>query len=188
MKTSVKIGFFFALIWIIITMILFYAGVSKETFNIGVLINVFLLLSAIATGLFLTKKEHKYEKGIFIEDFKFAAQSGIIYAISIAAFVFLYHSKIDPSIREALINGQIEAIHKQVPNSDVYEEMKQDDPTWKDKSYDDYVENMEDQARSMISPTSVFVAHLMGLTFFALFFSFFVTVVMRYVILRNMRQ
>lgn len=188
MKTSVKFGFFFALIWIIITMILFYAGVSKETFNIGILINVFLLLCAISIGLYMTKREHKFEKGIFIEDFKFAAQSGIVYAISIAAFVFLYHSKIDTSIREALISGQVEAIHKQVPNSDVYEDLKKEDPTWKDKSYDDYVENMEDQARSMISPTSVFVAHLMGLTFFALFFSFFVTFVMRNVILRNLNQ
>ena len=185
MKVAIKTGFFFALIWIIITMVMYYAGFSKEGFTIGVLINIFVLMAAIATGLLLTKKKHKFEKGIFLEDFKTSVQSAIIYAVSVSAFIFLYHSKIDTSIRDSLITAQIEAIHKQVPDSERYAELQVNDPTWKHKSYDDYIENMEDQARSMISATSVFVAHLMGLTFFGLFFSFFVTIILRNVILRN---
>lgn len=188
MKTSVKFGLLFALIWIILTMILFFAGVSKESFTIGVLINLFLLLTASAVGLFMVKREKNFEEGFFIEDFKISVQSALIYGITVSAFVFLYHSKIDPSIRQSLIDNQIEAIHKQVPNSERYAELQEGDPTWKNKSYDDYIENMEDQARSMISATSAFVAHLMGLTFFGLFFAFGSTFIIRNIFIRHLRQ
>jgi len=185
MKTSVKIGFFFALIWIIINMVMFYAGISKEGFKVAVLINIFLLMSSIAAGLYLSKKEKDFEVGIFMEDFKTSMQSGIIYALTIACFVYLYHEKIDTSIKDELIANRIESIHASVPNSEVYAELQANDVTWKNKSYDDYIENQEDQARSMISSSSVFVAHLMGLTFFTFFFSFFITLIMRKVVLRG---
>jgi hypothetical protein len=185
MKTSVKTGLFFALIWIILSLIFFLAGISKATFNIGILINIFLLMAAVASGLYLTKKEGNFERGIFLSDFKTSMQSGIIYAITISSFVYLYHNNIDLSIRQDLIDAQIEAVHRSVPDSETYAEMQADDPTWKDKSYDDYIELMEDQANSMISSSSVFIAHLMGLTFFTFFFSFFVTMIMRLVVLRR---
>ncbi|MFT4602175.1 MAG: hypothetical protein ACI857_002361 [Arenicella sp.] len=188
MKTPVKFGFFFALIFIIITMIFYLAGISKEAFNVGIMINIFLLLCTLAVGLFMTKKEDGYQKGIFIQDFKSAMQSGIIYALTIAGFMFLYHAEIDPSIRQELINKQVEAIHNTVPDAETYATLQDGDPTWQDKSYDDYIENMEDQITSMISPTAVFVAHLMGLTFFALLFGFFVTLIMRKVVLRDQLQ
>ncbi|MEX1003213.1 MAG: DUF4199 domain-containing protein [Crocinitomicaceae bacterium] len=188
MKTSVKFGFGFALIWIIISMITFYAGLSKETFNLGILINLFLLMTAIAVGLFMTKKENNFEKGNFIRDFKTATQSGVIYAITIAAFVYVYHEMIDPSIRESLIQKRVEVLHEAVPDSEAFQKMKENDPTWKDKSYDDYIENQEDQFKSVFSSFSVFVAHLMGLTFFAMFFAFFVTFIMRKIVLRGSYQ
>ena len=184
MKTSVKTGLFFALIWIIMNMIFYLAGISGKAFNVGVFVNIFLLMTSISVGLFMTKKDKKFEKGIFLDDFKTAMQGGIIYTILIAGFIYLYHAKIDTSIREDLISLRLEAIHNSVPDSETYEKMQADDPTWKDKSYDDYIELMEDQARSMISPTSVFIAHLMGLTFFTFLFSFFVTLILRKVVLR----
>jgi hypothetical protein len=183
-KTSVKIGLFFALIWIIISLVLYLSGISRDAFKVGILLNIFLLMSSIAVGLFLSKKEKKFEKGTFLDDFKTAMQSGIIYALIISGFTYLYHSQIDVSIRQDLIDAQIEALHRNVPDSETFIELKDNDPTWRDKSYDDYIELMEDQAHSMISPTSVFIAHLMGLTFFTFFFSFFITLIIRKVVLR----
>lgn len=165
-------------------MIFYLAGISGKAFNVGVFINIFLLMTSISVGLFMTKKDKKFEKGIFLDDFKTAMQGGIIYTILIAGFIYLYHAKIDTSIREDLISLRLEAIHNSVPDNETYEKMQADDPTWKDKSYDDYIELMEDQARSMISPTSVFIAHLMGLTFFTFLFSFFVTLILRKIVLR----
>ena len=184
MKTSVKFGLAFALLWIIISMIIFYSGYSKETFNIGILINLFLLMTATAVGLFMTKKEQKFEKGNFIRDFKTATQSGVIYAIVVAGFVYLYHEVIDTSIRSALIEARIEALHTAVPDSETFKELQANDPTWRDKSYDDYIENQEDQFKSVFSSFSVFVAHLMGLTFFSLLFAFFSTLILRKIVLR----
>lgn len=187
MKTSVKYGLFFGLIWIILDMIIFYAGIAKEAFLPMILINLFFLMCAISVGLYLTKKERNWETGIFADDFKTAMQGGIIYAIVIAAFIYLYHAQIDTSIRDQLIDARIEALHKAVPNEQAFYEMQQEDPTWKGKSYDDYIENQEDQIAGVISPTSIFVMHLMGLSMLAFLYSFGASIILRKVVLKGLR-
>ena len=185
MKTSVRFGIIFALIWIIFNMVLYYAELSQTAFNLGILVNLFLLMAAIAVGLFISKKEQKFAKGNFIGDFKIALQSGIVYAILVSGFVYLYHEIIDPSIRESLVELRVKTLHEAVPDAETYVQLQEDDPTWRDKSYDDYIENQEDQFKSVFSSFSVFIAHLMGLTFFSMFFAFFVTLILRKIVLRH---
>ena len=151
-----------------------------------ILINLFFLMSAISVGLYLTKKERNWEKGIFADDFKIAMQGGIIYAVLIAAFIYLYHAQIDTSIRDSLIDARIEALHEAVPDAETYKELQAEDPTWQDKSYDDYIENQEDQIAGVISPTSIFVMHLMGLSMLAFLYSFGAAIIIRKVVLRGM--
>ncbi|MBD3638853.1 MAG: DUF4199 family protein [Crocinitomicaceae bacterium] len=187
MKTTVKYGLIFGLSWIIITMILFYADFSREAFLPLIMVNLFLLLMAIAGGLYMTKKEKNFEPGIFADDFKTAMQGGIIYAILISGFVYLYHWKIDTSIRDAIIQERITALHNAVPDSDTYEELQEDDPTWQDKSYDDYIENQEDQIKGVVSPVSIFIMHLAGLCMLTFFYAFGATFIIRKVVLKGIQ-
>jgi hypothetical protein len=187
MKTSVKYGFLFALLWIIINMVIFYGGISREAFLVLIMINLFFLLCAITIGLYMTKKERNWEVGVFLDDFKTSMQGGLVYAILIAGFIYLYHAKIDTSIRDGIINERIEVLHEAVPDSKTYKELQADDPTWRNKSFDDYIENQEDQIRSVVSPMSIFVMHLMGLSMLAFLYSFGSTIIVRKVVLRGMR-
>lgn len=168
-------------------MITYLAGGSQQAFVPLILLDIFVLMAAIAAGLYMSKRERGFEMGIFADDFKTSLQSGIIYAISIAGFIYLYHSKIDTSIRQNLIEERIEVLHEAVPDQATYAQLQENDPTWKNKSYDDYIENQEDQIRSVISPLSIFIMHLMGLSLFAFFYSFFVTLIMRKVVLKGVR-
>lgn len=187
MKTSVKYGIIFALAWIVISMILFYARLSGVAFLPMILLNLFMMLCAIATGLYLTKKERNWELGIFADDFKTAMQGGIVYAILIAAFVYLYHSTIDTSIVDVIVEERMEVLHEAVPDAETYKELQENDPTWKGKSYDDYIENQEDQIRSIVSPNAIFIMHLMGLSILAFFYSFGTAIIMRKVVLKGLR-
>ena len=185
MKTPVRIGFALALVWIIFNMILYYAGWSIPGFQIGILVNIFLLMVSVALGVYLKRKEENWEATPFLADFKSAMQAGAIYAITVCAFIYLYHEKIDPSIKNDLIAQRMVAIHENVSDKETYEKLQADDPAWQDKGYDDYIEIQEDITKSVISSSSVFLFHLLGLFFFGLFYSFFAALILRKVVLRN---
>ena len=184
MKVSVKIGLGVAVLWMLFALTMLWLGKSQEGFEIGIFINVFLLLCAVGTGLFLTRRKDGFAETSFLEDFKTCMQSGIIYAIFISLFVYAYHEYIDTSIREALHERTMAAVHKSVPDEETYQKLQKDDPTWKRKSFDDYLENQEDQSRALGSSKSVAIFHLAGLIFFCFFYSFFATLILRKVVLR----
>ncbi|UKN01654.1 DUF4199 family protein [Paracrocinitomix mangrovi] len=185
MKTSVKFGLIFAMVWIIINMVCFLTGISRDAFFILVLLNLFMLLSSISVGLFLTKKEKNWEKGIFPDDFKTAMQGGFVYAILISVFVFLYHWKIDNSIIDGLRADWVAAIHESIPNEEAFVEYQEKDPSWQDEDYDGYIEKQEDQVYGNISPRSIFFMHMLGLSMIAFIYSFGATVIMRRIVLRD---
>lgn len=185
MKTTVKAGIFFSLIWIIVVLAAFLAGYSVDFFLISELFSLLLLLGAIFTGLFLTKKENGYEKVNALDDFKLAMQSGLVYTILITGFVYVYHSYIDTSVKDQFVEQRIEQLHKMYPDEASYIELQKNDIKWKDKSFDDFIENQEDQTRSFIGSFFTSLVHLMVLFMFSLFYSFFVMIVIRKVILRH---
>lgn len=185
MKTSVKAAFSLSLVWIIINLIFFLLGYSKEAFGVGILLNLFCLLCSIALALFMTKKEKSFEKSFFLDDFKVALQGGIVYALTISAFLYIYHEYIDSSIKDALIENQMEALHKTYPDVASFEQLQEKDVQWKNKTFDDFIENQEDQFASVYTSFSVFAFHLAGLFIFSMFFAFFATIIVRKVILRH---
>ncbi len=185
MKRTVKVGFFVALLWIIFTLTAYNLGYSYACFVPGMFVNVFLLLCAIALGLFLHKKDSGFDRKPFPDDFKAAMQSGGIYVLMIACFVYLYHEVIDDSIKTRLASERLEALKTQVPDEAAYQKLQENDVTWEDKSYDTYIENQEDQIFYAYSSFTVFIFHLMGLMFFALFYAFFATLILRKIVLRQ---
>lgn len=184
MKTSIKVALGIALIWIIINLIVFLAGYSREFFTLGILFNIFLLLTSISLGLFLTKKEKNFAESIFLDDFKVAMQGGLIYTIIIAGFLYVYHEKIDTGIRQSLIGVKTKSLHDTYPDVESFKVLQETNPEWRDKNYDLYIEEQEDNIKGMYSSFSVFIFHMMALFIFSMFFSFFGTIIIRKVILR----
>ena len=171
MKTSVKVALSVALIWIILTLVVFLAGYAAPFFVFGILLNIFMLLVAISLGLFFTRKEKGFEETLFLDDFKTAMQSGIVYTLIISGFVYLYHEVIDSSIKDRLVEARLETIQEMVPDEATYLKLQENDPQWQEKSYDDYIENQELSIKGIISSFSVFIFHMMGLFIFSMFFS-----------------
>lgn len=185
MKTSVKAGLFFALIWMISILVAFLAGYSVDYFLISELFSLLLLLGAIFTGLYLTKKENDYERVPALEDFKIAMQSGLVYAILATVFVYVYHNNIDPSVKKSFQNQRIEMLHEQYPDEASFAELQTQTDTWDGKSFDDFIENQEHQIESFIGDFFTSFFHLLIYFMFSLFYSFFVMIVLRKIVLRH---
>lgn len=185
MKTTVKIGLGGALIWIILNLAVFLMGYSREFFTIGILINIFALICTIAVGIFLSRKEDGFVQTPFLKDFKEAMQAGLIYTVIVSGFIYVYHEKIDPSIRQNLINNYTVALHNDVPDEETFIKKYGTDEKWADSSYNDFIETQEDAFDSMFSSFSVFFFHLLGLFLFSFFYSFFAVLILRKVVLRR---
>ena len=166
-------------------MIFFFTGNSKLGYETSVFINLFLLLTAIATGVFLFKKAEGFAEKSFLEDIKMAMQGGVMFTILVSGFIYIYHSKIDSSVIDNKVQAYLDVINSNVPDEATYIELQKDDATWKDKTYMDYIENQEDQTRGFISAGSLALMNAIIGVLLTIFFSIFTTVILRKVVLRN---
>lgn len=185
MKPSIKIAFVCSIISIGFTLAFYYAGKSVQGYEAAPFINLFLLLTAISGGVFMFKKKENFLERSFLEDIKYAMQGGIMFTIFVSLFVFFYHSKMDTSIIDSKVTALLEMSDKNVPNEEVYKELQKNDKTWQDKTFMDYKENQEDQFRSMVSAEAFALVHVVVGMLLTLFFSIFVTLILRKVVLRQ---
>jgi len=185
MKPSIKIAIVCSIISIGITLVFFFAGKFQQGYEAGPFVNLFLLLTSIAGGVFIVKKKENFIDRSFLEDIKFAMQGGIMFTIFVSLFVYYYHSKLDTSIIDAKVAALMENSDKNVPDEATYKVLQKGDKTWQDKTFMDYKENQEDQFRSMVSAEAFALVHVLVGMLLTLFFSVFVTLILRKVVLRQ---
>jgi len=185
MKPSIKIAFVCSIISIGATLAFFYAGKFQQGYQASPFINLFLLLTAISGGVFMYKKNENFAERSFLEDIKQSMQGGIMFTIFVSLFVYYYHSKMDTSIIDSKVEALMEMSDKNVPDVATYKELQKEDRTWQDKTFMDYKENQEDQFRSMVSAEAFALVHVVVGMILTLFFSIFVTLILRKVVLRQ---
>jgi len=185
MKPSVKIAIVCSAISIGITLAFFYAGKFQQGYEVGPFVKLFLLLASISGGVFVVKKKENFIDRSFLEDLKYAMQGGIIFTLFVSLFVYYYNLKMDTSIIDAKVALRMENSDKNVPDEATYKLLQKDDRTWQDKTYMDYKENQEDQYRGFISAKAFALVHVVVGMILTLFFSIFVTIILRKVVLRQ---
>jgi len=188
MKPSVKVALICSVIAIGTMLGFYYSGNSEFGVRVEPFISLFLLLTSIAGGVFMFKQSENFLERSFLEDIKMALQGGIMFTILVSGFVYIYHTKIDASIIDTKVEAFIANVKKAVPDEKTYFELQlkyPEDKTWQDKTYLDYMENQEDSARGFISPWSFSIMHTIVGLLLTVFFSIFVTLILRKVVLRQ---
>jgi len=185
MKPSIKIAIVCSIISIGFTLAFFFAGKFQQGYEAGPFVNLFLLLASIAGGVFVVKKKENFIDRSFLEDFKYAMQGGIVFTILVSLFVYYYNLKMDTSIIDKKIAQRMENSDKNVPDEATYILLQKNDPTWQDKTFMDYKENQEDKFRGFISARAYALVHIVVGMLLTLFFSIFVTLILRKVVLRQ---
>lgn len=185
MKIPVRVAFVCTLVSILITLTFFYLEKSEWWFNKGAMINMFLLLTSLSVGVFLTKKKEGYIERAFLEDLKVTMQGGIMFTVLISFFTYFYYSKIEVSLLEKFRVEKQEAKLALVPNEEAYLEMQKENIIYKDKTYMDFLENEEDKGNYSMNPTLIALIHTVVGMILTLFFSIFATIILRKIVLRS---
>ncbi len=185
MKIPVRIALICFLVSIVITLGFYYGGKPIIAAELNGFWNIFLLLSAIAIGLFTVRQKEGFVENSFIDDFKISMQGGAVFVLLLALFTYLYHTRIDTEYVEGRLIERLDANIQNVPDEATYLKLQKEDPTWADKSYLDYIENQEDQATPILSAKSLAIGYLAFGLVMALFFSIFTTLIFRKVVLRG---
>jgi hypothetical protein len=185
MKVSVKVALISALIGISISMLLYILHLPELGYEVSSFVNMFLLMVSVSLGLYLFKSKTGFEKCHYLEDTKVAMQGGLVFTIIMSAFIYIYHSKIDPSIVNSKRAQRIELLNDLIPNEQAYKKLQEQDVTWREKSYLDYKENQMDQINFFISAKFYAMVNLVVGLILTLFFAIFSVIILNKVVLKD---
>ena len=184
MKPSVKVALICSVISIGIMLGFYCQGKSELWFNKGALINLFLLVSSISVGVFLTRKKSNFNDTIFLDDFKVSMQGGIVFTLVISMFTYFYYSKIETNLLPNFRTEKMAEKKKLIPDEAAFLEMRKENVFYKDKTYMDFLENEEDKGVLSMNTMIITIFHSFLGLLLTVFFSIFVTIILRKVVLR----
>ncbi len=156
MSAVLKYALLFSALWIIVRLTTFL-GSFGEVYGYVLLINPLFLLLAVTFGLRASKSQSK-EASSFLRDVKTGMKAGVLYALIVALFTFLYHRSIDPDFFEDRKEKVIVSLKKEIEHR---EKLKEEEKEVPPGTID--IEQTRQSLNTMSSPFSVMTLTLLGL-------------------------
>lgn len=187
MRITVLLGIICAVVWIAIKMVFFYTQPVGYDIVPLVLINLLLLITAIAVGLFLQKMRDTEESN-GLRDIKNGMTAGVPYAVIVSVFIYFYYEKIDPEFYEHRIAEEIYEIDQQLNDPKKFAEIKESNPDYEVLSKEEIRQQAIEGAEGAFSPKSALPLSLLGLILMSALNSIFITIIYRRVVFRPRKQ
>jgi hypothetical protein len=187
MKITVKIGALFALGWVLVKMIFHVVGISESSIVPTIFINMFLLLSSIAVGLYLHKKQEGFKEGNALSDIKSCMTVGFPYTVLVVIFIYFYYSSIHPDFVNHMIAEKLNAYKIGLENPHELKLIRASNEAFEVMTKEDIYKEMEKSTRSTISAFSITTISMLGMILLSTVYSILVTVIYRKVLLRGVR-
>ena len=185
MKKTIKIGLLFAVVWMLIKLAFHATLPTESSLKVSVFINILLLLTAIAVGLFYHKKEEGFTEGNTLSDIKAAMTSGIPYTILVSIFIYLYYNNINPDFNKLQISAAKKTIELALNNPMELAKIKTQNEAFevmtKEKMYKELVKG----PKNFYKASSTALISLLSLIMLSTVYSILVTVVYRKVLVRK---
>jgi len=186
MRVTLKVGASFALLWIAAKMITYFLGMGIDWYNTSALLNNFLLLSAIAFGLYLHKRKQGFVSSSFLDDVKEAATSGLIYTMLVAGFSYFYLAKIDSSYLDYRIDERMTMVEQELSEPDKMKEYRISYPEAELKSDAQILLDIRQTTEGVLNPGVQFIMLLMGFLVLSFLYALLVAVFVRKILLRGL--
>jgi|688.fasta_scaffold613344_2 hypothetical protein len=183
MKTGLLIGTFASLLWFCTKLAFFGAGLSTDSVNGFVFLNMFLATFAVAFGLYLIKKKG-LESNILM-DIKNAMVPGVSYAVLTSIFIFLYYGKIDKSYNERQLSNEYAKIDRFLSDSDSIKKIKMDNPQYMAYSKEQLFSEIKKSPEMFFSAEFTMTISLLALMVYVTLNSVLIAVIYRRFIFRN---
>ncbi len=187
MRITVKVGFFFAIGWMLVKMIFHFAGISTSSIVPTIFINMFLLLSSISVGLYMHKQREGFAQGNALSDIKSCMTVGIPYTILVVIFIYIYYSYINPDFVNHMISEKLTAYKVGLTNPEELKLIRASNEAFEVMTKEDIYKEMEKSTRSTISPFSITTISLLGMILLSTVYSLLVTVIFRKILMRGLK-
>lgn len=184
MRVTVITGVICAAIWILVKMIFFYTQPVGYDITPLVLLNLFLLISAISIGLYLQKMRDTEESN-GLRDIKNGMTAGIPYGVIVSVFLFFYYSQIDPEYNAHQIAEKEYALMTELNNPSELQRIRGENPDFEVMSKEEIHEKVMEGMRSTYNAKSVLTLSLLGMIVMSALNSIFVTIIYRKVVFRR---
>ncbi len=187
MRITVKVGFLFAIGWMLVKMTFHFAGISATSIVPTIFINMFLLLSSISVGLYMHKKREGFSQGNALSDIKSCMTVGIPYSVLVVIFVYVYYNYINPDFVNHMIAEKLNAYKIGLANPEELKLIRASNEAFEVMTKEDIFKEMEKSTRSTISPFSITTISLLGMILLSTVYSILATVIFRKVLMRGLR-
>jgi len=187
MKTTVRTGLVFALVWILFKMILLWTGAFRYDIVPPVLFNMLCLLLAISVGLYLHKRQEG-TKGSALTDIKNGLSAGMPYAIIVSVFIYLYYDKIDPEFNGHQIAEAHQGIMEMLDDPESLEKLREDNAEFEVKTKKEIFESLKQGPANFYNAGSTMTLSLLSMLILGTLNSIFVTVIYRKVVFRDVQK
>lgn len=184
MRITIKVALLFAGIWIGIKLLFFVTNAVGSSLVAPTLLNIFCLLVAITSGLYLQKRRDKEETNTMI-DLKNAMTSGVLYSVIVSGFIYLYYTRIDPEFIEHQIAEREVEIHQLIQDKNKLAKFKKDYPDAEVMTDKQIEKRLLDSNRQGASAGFTSTLATLALLILSAFYSIMITIIMRKVVFRN---
>lgn len=164
MSGPVRTGLIFAGVYAIVKMVFFALGLQYDYFDLLIVINILCVVLSVYLTLRSTPIQQN-DTGVptFLFDLKRTMQAAATYAILVAFFLYVYYSFIDSAYVEMRYEQSM-ALAREATASAEFELPP-------NMTTEQYLENMERQARNFVSPFTTSTVTLIGILITGLLYS-----------------
>ncbi|MEJ6588943.1 MAG: DUF4199 domain-containing protein [Crocinitomicaceae bacterium] len=179
MKTPIKIGVGFALLWIILKLSAFSFNVFLTDLKPFVFANMLFVTLAISIALYAKKRQQPGSN--LLEDVKTAMIPGVLYAVIVSSFIYFYYQSIYPEFN----SSKITEIELRMNDEVAVADFRKSNPGMENSSSDEIREKVMDSMNNYYSAQFTMTVSLLGLLLYATLNSLVLSLIFRRVIFRN---
>ena len=186
-KFALRFGLICAALWILLKILVFFAGKSIDLFDFTVMANNFFLLGSVSLTIFMIKKSEKFRDVPQLDDIKAGIFGGIIYTTTVVLFSYIYNSNIDSSILEYKIEQRVAQVQKAIASDADFEKFKQANSEASKFTREQIIERERESTANFLNPKVSALLLMMFFTLLTIIYAFFITLVIRKIYLKGLR-
>ena len=175
-----KIGLISALSWIVASLILVNTGIDYA-YRISAGLSLLFLLIAI----FIAVRNHFGQDGrtLYLDDVKAAMRQAAIFVLLVSGFTFVYFRFINPEVLSNKVERDMAISRAEIEEAGGWEafveEHAEQNPTLKEKSMEDHLDDLQERKEMIISAGSAFLGSLVSLLSISFIYSLIITLIYR---------
>lgn len=179
MRTSVRIGIGFALVWIILKLTAFNFRIFLNDLRPFIFANMLFVTTAISLTLYLKNKSLKDTN--LMDDVKSGMISGVLYTVIVSGFIYFYYQSIYPEFN----SSKISAMELRLEDEEQIQEFRKTNPDMENNTSEEIRNKVLTSLSQYYSSQFAMTVSLLGMLIYATLNSLVLSLVFRKLFFKN---